>query len=204
MFLSLYFASCLFALSDTVIWACQAGLSLQRDLNLKGLPGQIKLKTSIILFFLTPTLQTYRWNSPPEQTCSKGQFPLSRMFASLTRVTMKSSEHNNIYTDESFNKKRARQTPVTIRKVKAWKTALKCALKVFTYEGGPAAFQGARALLPPRPPQQEAQQVQHEHGRLGEGAEEGLVIVLSLENVLQKELFHKLNFKGWNSQFKNI
>lgn len=105
---------------------------------------------------------------------------------------MKSSEHSNIYTDESFNKKRARQTPVTIRKVKAWKTALKCALKVSTYEGGPAAFQGARALLPPWPPQQEAQQVQHEHGRLGEGAEEGLVIVLSLENVLQKELFHKL------------
>lgn len=44
---------------------------------------------------------------------------------------------------------------------------------------------GAGALLPPGPPQQETQQVEHEHGGLGEGAKEGLVVVLPLEDVLR-------------------
>lgn len=57
-----------------------------------------------------------------------------------------------------------------------------------TYKRGVApAFQAAGALLPPGPPQQEAQQIQHKHGGLGEGAEEGLVVVLLLENVLQEK-----------------
>lgn len=49
------------------------------------------------------------------------------------------------------------------------------------------AFQRPGALLPPGPPQQETQQVEHEHGGLGERAEEGLVVLLPLENVLREE-----------------
>lgn len=48
-------------------------------------------------------------------------------------------------------------------------------------------LQRAGALLPPGTPQQETQQIQHKHGGLGEGAEEGLVVFLLLENVLKAE-----------------
>lgn len=58
---------------------------------------------------------------------------------------------------------------------------------LITHKRSVPAFQGAGALLPPGPPQQEAQQVQHKHGGLGECAEEGFVVVLSLENVLREE-----------------
>ena len=59
--------------------------------------------------------------------------------------------------------------------------------ELITHKRSVPAFQGAGALLPPGPPQQEAQQVQHEHGGLRERAEERLVVVLSLENVLREE-----------------
>lgn len=49
------------------------------------------------------------------------------------------------------------------------------------------ALQSASALLPPGPPQQETQQIQDKHGGLGERAEEGFVVLLSLENVLWEE-----------------
>lgn len=53
------------------------------------------------------------------------------------------------------------------------------------YKRGVSAFERAGTLLPPGPPQQEPQQVEHKHGRLGEGAEEGLVVLLLPENVLR-------------------
>lgn len=56
-----------------------------------------------------------------------------------------------------------------------------------TYKRWVPAFQRAGALLPPRPPQQETKQVEHKHGGLGERAEEGFVVLLSLENVLKEE-----------------
>lgn len=56
-----------------------------------------------------------------------------------------------------------------------------------TYKQRAPAFQSAGALLPPGPPQQEAQQIQHKHGGLGERAEEGFVVLLPLEDVLQEE-----------------
>ncbi len=56
-----------------------------------------------------------------------------------------------------------------------------------TYKGRVAPFQSAGALLPPGPPQQEAQQIEHKHGGLGECAEEGFVVLLSFEDVLQEE-----------------
>lgn len=58
---------------------------------------------------------------------------------------------------------------------------------VTTYKRRVSAFQRAGALLPPGPPQQEAQQIQDKHGGLGECAEEGFVVLLPSENVLQKE-----------------
>lgn len=60
-----------------------------------------------------------------------------------------------------------------------------CALT--TYKRRVPAFESASALLPPGPPQQETQQIQHKHGGLGECAEEGFVVLLSLENVLRGE-----------------
>lgn len=60
-----------------------------------------------------------------------------------------------------------------------------------THEGRAPPLDGAGALLPPGPPQQETQQVEHEHGGLGESAEEGLVVVLSLEDVLPAERQHR-------------
>lgn len=57
-----------------------------------------------------------------------------------------------------------------------------------TYKRRVPPFQGASALLPPGPPQQETQQVQHKHGGLGECAEEGFVVLLSLEDVLHEEI----------------
>lgn len=48
-------------------------------------------------------------------------------------------------------------------------------------------LQRAGALLPPGTPQQETQQIQHKHGGLGKGAEEGFVVFLLLENVLKEE-----------------
>lgn len=48
-------------------------------------------------------------------------------------------------------------------------------------------LQRAGALLPPGTPEQETQQIQHKHGGLGEGAEEGFVVFLLLENVLKEE-----------------
>lgn len=56
----------------------------------------------------------------------------------------------------------------------------------YTYKGCVSSLETARALLPPWPPQQEPQQVQHKHGGLGECAEEGLVVLLPLEYVLGK------------------
>lgn len=55
-----------------------------------------------------------------------------------------------------------------------------------TYEGSVWSSQCPGALLPPGPPQQEAQQVQDKHGGLGEGAEERLVVLLPLEYVLER------------------
>lgn len=56
-----------------------------------------------------------------------------------------------------------------------------------TYKRRVSAFQSASALLPPRPPQQETQQIEYKHGGLGECAEEGFVVLLPLENILQEE-----------------
>lgn len=56
-----------------------------------------------------------------------------------------------------------------------------------TYKRRVSAFQSASALLPPRSPQQETQQIEHKHGGLGECAEKGFVVLLSLENVLREE-----------------
>lgn len=56
-----------------------------------------------------------------------------------------------------------------------------------TYKRRVPTFQSASALLPPGPPQQEAQQIEYKHGGLGECAEEGFVVLLSLENVLWEE-----------------
>lgn len=61
------------------------------------------------------------------------------------------------------------------------------AVRCFTYKRRVAAFQSAGAPLPPWPPQQEPQQIQDEHGGLGERAEKGLVVLLTLEDVLQKK-----------------
>lgn len=54
----------------------------------------------------------------------------------------------------------------------------------YTYKGSVSSPKTARALLPPWPPQQEPQQIQHKHGGLGERAEEGLIVLLPLEYVL--------------------
>lgn len=57
------------------------------------------------------------------------------------------------------------------------------------------ALQGATALLPPGAPQQEAQQIENKHGGLGEGAEERFVVVLPLEDVLERRSAEKRS--GW-------
>lgn len=62
-----------------------------------------------------------------------------------------------------------------------------CVDALTTYKCGVPVLQRAGALLPPGTPQQETQQIQHKHGGLGEGAEEGLVVFLLLENVLKVE-----------------
>lgn len=56
-----------------------------------------------------------------------------------------------------------------------------------TYKCSVPALQRAGALLPPGTPEEETQQIQHKHGGLGEGAEEGFVVLLLLENVLKEE-----------------
>lgn len=70
------------------------------------------------------------------------------------------------------------------------------------------AFQRPGALLPPGPPQQETQQVEHEHGGLGERAEEGLVVLLPLENVLREEstgrTFTMQRFNCYNIEFVEL
>lgn len=56
-----------------------------------------------------------------------------------------------------------------------------------TYKRGAVECQRAGTSLPPWAPQQEAEQVENKHGGSGEGAEEGFVVVLLLEDVLERE-----------------